>query len=540
MLSILLAGFALLSVSAAESLYENTPVIELSGEIFQTQVLDTRHPTIVEFYTPWCDQCKTLKPELVKAAKQLKGIANLAAVNCDNEENKAICHEYKIEDYPKIKIFGPTKRTKKSGSSEFIEDYTDSHTSKAIRKAMLAQLKSAEVKKVTDWQVFHKKYENRPRVVLASPFFESSNNENKQDRKNKRNGANLLATWKSLAIEFDQRVNLRNKKMNPIFAYMNVNTENQKNDDNHDLMTSFLALFRANNSDNVPVVHGDDMSRSSIRKFLQEYFNVTDPLEASERQAKGLKKRLAKAQKAKELKEKKAEPKIVVKDEKTKVQKSKQHSQITDYLNNPLITGLAKFPTADQLSEKTDFVLKNRIYTWSDIRKLCLGPSSKPCVIAVSSQNQLISTASLFKNAQATANQYLEPENQPTWGYFVDLESDLSNELSQIADTLGLRPYFPTDYKSSPKVEEKNRQQIEILKSLGFGGMNIDSGHWNHPPNCMYINGREGWLANFPKYTEMNVDSVVRFLRATINGNDVSGRKNLPKELVNDPAHDEL
>ena len=55
---------------------------------------------LVEFYAPWCGHCKNLAPEYEKAAKALKGIANIAAIDASNERT-----DVQIQGYPTIKFF---------------------------------------------------------------------------------------------------------------------------------------------------------------------------------------------------------------------------------------------------------------------------------------------------------------------------------------------------------------------------------------------------------------------------------------------------
>ena len=45
-----------------------------------------------------------------KAAKNLDGLANVAAVNCDDDENKPLCGRLGIQGFPTLKIVTPSKK----------------------------------------------------------------------------------------------------------------------------------------------------------------------------------------------------------------------------------------------------------------------------------------------------------------------------------------------------------------------------------------------------------------------------------------------
>ena len=86
---------------------EDSGVVTLGSDNFETEVLNSDDVWIVEFYAPWCGHCKQLTPEYIKAAKALKGHVRLGAL--DATVHGAISNKYKVEGFPTIKIFSKDK-----------------------------------------------------------------------------------------------------------------------------------------------------------------------------------------------------------------------------------------------------------------------------------------------------------------------------------------------------------------------------------------------------------------------------------------------
>jgi len=83
-------------------------VIPLDSDNF-TVVTKSDELWLVEFFAPWCGHCQALAPEWEKAAKALKGVVRLAAVDADGAGN-SIGSQYGVGGFPTIKVFGANKK----------------------------------------------------------------------------------------------------------------------------------------------------------------------------------------------------------------------------------------------------------------------------------------------------------------------------------------------------------------------------------------------------------------------------------------------
>ena len=83
----LMAALMPISILASDSLYgKYSKVEDLTDATFKSKVLDSDEMWIVEFYAPWCGHCQQFKPSYEKAAKLLKGVVRVGAVNMDVEK----------------------------------------------------------------------------------------------------------------------------------------------------------------------------------------------------------------------------------------------------------------------------------------------------------------------------------------------------------------------------------------------------------------------------------------------------------------------
>ena len=82
---------------------DDSPVVKLNKDNFQSLVLDSKDLWFVEFYAPWCGHCKKLAPTWEKVAASLKGVVNFGAL--DMTVDKEVGQPYKVTGFPTLKFF---------------------------------------------------------------------------------------------------------------------------------------------------------------------------------------------------------------------------------------------------------------------------------------------------------------------------------------------------------------------------------------------------------------------------------------------------
>ncbi len=76
---------------------------------FDSVVLQSQHPVLVDFWAPWCGPCISIGPSLEKLAEQFQGKVTVAKVNVD--DNPEISARYGVRSIPYLVMFKDGKVT---------------------------------------------------------------------------------------------------------------------------------------------------------------------------------------------------------------------------------------------------------------------------------------------------------------------------------------------------------------------------------------------------------------------------------------------
>jgi thioredoxin 1 len=78
-------------------------VKNVTDQSFDTDVLKSDKPTLVDFWATWCGPCRQIAPMIDAIADEYKGRLQVAKVDVDS--NQIVAQQYMISSIPRLLVF---------------------------------------------------------------------------------------------------------------------------------------------------------------------------------------------------------------------------------------------------------------------------------------------------------------------------------------------------------------------------------------------------------------------------------------------------
>jgi thioredoxin 1 len=108
----------------------NSVVIEVNDSNFESEVLKSSRPVLVDFWAAWCGPCRAIAPTVEAIAEQYQGKADVAKPNVD--ENGITPASYGVRGIPTLILFKDGKEVDRAvgvppNAREYISQLLDRH-----------------------------------------------------------------------------------------------------------------------------------------------------------------------------------------------------------------------------------------------------------------------------------------------------------------------------------------------------------------------------------------------------------------------------
>ncbi|GKT97182.1 protein disulfide-isomerase [Colletotrichum tofieldiae] len=236
--TLLAAGAAVLSAlpGVQAGMYpKSSAVLQVDAKNYDNLIAKSNYTSIVEFYAPWCGHCQNLKPAYEKAAKNLNGLAKVAAVDCDEDANKPLCGQFGVQGFPTLKIVRPGKKPGKP----VVEDYQGPRTATGIVEAVVDKINN-HVKRVTDKDLDSFLEGDKPKAILFTDKGTTS------------------ALLRSVAIDFLDAVTVGQVRSKEAKAVEKFGVK------------SFPTLVLLPGNDKEPIVYDGELKKDGLVSFISQ------------------------------------------------------------------------------------------------------------------------------------------------------------------------------------------------------------------------------------------------------------------------------
>ncbi len=78
-------------------------IVQVTDDNFDSEILKSDQPVLVDFWAEWCGPCKMIAPILDQIAEEYKDRLRIAKLNVD--ENQSLAMQFKVRSIPTLMLF---------------------------------------------------------------------------------------------------------------------------------------------------------------------------------------------------------------------------------------------------------------------------------------------------------------------------------------------------------------------------------------------------------------------------------------------------